>query len=287
MQLATELDHLAIVPIAPAVASILSGAIYLRGWAWLHHSRPGEFPGWRAASFLTGVFVLLLSLSNPVDALADHLLVAHMTQHILLMSVIPPLIALGSPTFPFLRGSPKWLIRTTIRPVLSSHTLHKPFEWVARPLPAVLAMNIAFIAWHVPALYELALRSESWHSLEHLCFLATSLLFWWKIIDPLPSRHPWSPWTKIACLVFADVANTGVSAYLSFCAYVIYPSYEHATAIWGLNALADQNAAGAEMWVINSLAFLIPAMIIPLRELAPSFARVRPAKANRFATTMF
>jgi hypothetical protein len=67
--------------------------------------------------------------------------------------------------------------------------------------------------------------------------------------------------------------NTPVSSYLSFCGHVVYASYEHGARIFGLTPLADQSAAGAEMWVLNSMAFVIPAIIIPCARLAPNFTR--------------
>jgi putative membrane protein len=261
------------LPAIPATAVLFTAAIYTRGWLRLRHTSPMTFPSWRVGSFLAGLCLMLLALSDPVDELADSLLIAHMTQHIFFMSVIPPLVILGSPTIPLILGSPRWLFRAT-GSAIRSRRLRTAFEWIAHPFSTVLLMVIAFVAWHVPVLYELALHSETWHAIEHACFFSTSLLFWWRILE-FGSNSAWSPWTKVACLVAADVANTAVSAYLSFSGATIYPSYIHSSTIWGLTAIADQNAAGAGMWVVNSLAFLIPAMIIPFRALTPSLDRSR------------
>jgi len=266
------------LPAVPAIAALLAAAIYIRGSLRLRNTSPVNCPTWRLGSFLAGLCLALVALSDPVDELADTLLIAHMTQHIFFMSVIPPLVILGSPTIPLILGSPRWLFRAT-GSAIRSRRLRMAFEWIAHPLPTVLLMVIAFVAWHVPLLYELALHSETWHAIEHACFFLTSLLFWWKILE-FGSNSAWSPWTKVACLVAADIANTAVSAYLSFSGVVIYPSYSHSSTIWGFSAIADQNAAGAGMWVVNSLAFLIPAMIIPFRALTPSLGRsqnYRPA----------
>jgi putative membrane protein len=261
------------IPVTPSIALALSGAIYIRGWFRTRKARPLQLPAWRAATFMAGMAVLFLVIASPIDTLADDLLLIHMSQHILLMSVIPPLLALGAPLVPLSIGAPKLLIRTLAVSVGRVASFHKLASVLSSPMGALSAMILSFVVWHIPVAYELALRSDRWHTVEHLAFLATSLIFWWKIVEPWPVRRPWSPWTKLACLIAADVANTAVSAYLSFCGHVIYPSYEHVGRAFGISALADQNGAGAEMWVINSLVFLIPAMVIPMRALAPRFSR--------------
>lgn len=265
------------IPPIPTIVIALAAIVYLRGWFRIRRTRPLEFPVWRAYMLISGLIVLFLALASPVDTLADRLLLLHMTQHILLMSVVPPLIVLAAPVVPMLRGFPKWGIKKIVGPLLRWRALHRVARKIAAPIPALLLMAFAFLLWHIPAAYELALRSEPWHNIEHLCFFSTSLLFWWKIIEPWPARNPWSPWAKLACLFAADVINTAVSAFLCFCGTVVYPSYDRALPLFGMTALSDQSAAGAAMWVTNSIAFLIPAMIIPLKALAPAFTRRRTA----------
>lgn len=274
------------MPILPTALILLTGAIYVRGWVRAHVTRPAELPSWRLYSFLSGLAVLFVAIASPIDGYADDLLLMHMTQHILLMSVVPPLIALGAPVVPLLRGVPKYIARAVVGPVLRMPLPHRIARFISRPVPALTVMVVTFIAWHLPAAYDEALRLPALHELEHFCFLATSMIFWWKIIQPWPTRFAWSPWTKLACLVGADVANTAVSAYLSFCGHVVYASYAHGSRIFAISPLSDQNGAGAEMWVMNSLVFLIPAMIIPMRALAPSFQSASAELAkNRLAQT--
>ena len=261
------------IPPLPTAFIVLAGIVYLCGWFHIRRTRPLELPVWRACMLISGLTILFLALASPVDTLADDLLLLHMTQHILLMSVVPPLIVLGAPVVPMLRGLPKWTIKKMVGPLLRWRALHQLVRKIVAPIPALLLMNCAFLLWHIPAAYELALRSEAWHNCEHLCFFFTSLLFWWKIIEPWPVRNPWSPWTKLGCMFVADVVNTAVSAFLCFCGTVVYPSYDRALPMFGLTARSDQSAAGAEMWVINSMIFLIPAMMIPLKALAPAFTR--------------
>jgi cytochrome c oxidase assembly factor CtaG len=155
-----------------------------------------------------------------------------------------------------------------IAPLLRNRGFQSCLHWLRAPAVGWLAMNIAFVGWHIPAAYELALRSEAVHSLEHICFLFTSLLFWWRVLEPWPSQPHRPRWFVLPYLLTADVVNTGVSAYLCFAGRVIYPSYEHGSELFGLSALADQVAAGTEMWVLGSTVFLIPLTILSFRMLS-------------------
>jgi cytochrome c oxidase assembly factor CtaG len=130
-------------------------------------------------------------------------------------------------------------------------------------------MNVTYIGWHIPAAYEFALSSEGWHNLEHLCFFATSVMFWWPVIQPWPARAHSLCWGLIPYLLVSDIVNTALSAFLCFSGRILYPSYGAIPRPFGLNALNDQVAAGAFMWVFGSLVFLIPAVAITARLLSP------------------
>jgi putative membrane protein len=246
----------------PSGTLILTGAIYLRGWWRIRTTRSEELPPWRAIAFCCGLAAIWLVLASPIDALDDFLLLAHMTQHLVLMSVGPPLLVLGAPTVPLLQGLPRVVVRHGLGRLLRQHWLHAITKFLTHPVFGWLSMNLAYLGWHVPAAYELTLHSEPWHNVEHICFLLTSIAFWWTVIEPWPSRSPWSRWAVLPYLVTADLVNTGISAFLSFCGRVLYPSYAEAPRLINLSPLNDQIAAGAEMWVLGSTIFLIPAMII-------------------------
>src|SRR5262249_10138477 len=112
--------------------------------------------------------------------------------------------------------------------------------------------------WHLPALYDRALRSSDWHYVQHACFLVTALLFWHPVIRPYPSRPRWSAWVLLPYLFLADVQNTVLSVLLTFSDQVLYPYYLEVPRLWGLSGLADQAAAGVIMWVPGSLVYLVP-----------------------------
>jgi putative membrane protein len=256
------------IPLWTTVALVLTAAIYLRGWILIQKTRPACFPVWRLVCFLGGLFSLFLATASPLDTLDDTLLSAHMAQHFLFMSVAPPLLLLGVPPVPLLRGSPRIVIRLVFGPILRIHWLRQLGRFLTSLKPAWLAMNIAYIGWHVPVAYELALRSESWHNFEHACFFFTSILFWWPILRHWPGPHPKLSWMLLLYLLTADIVNTGLSAFLCFANRPIYPSYVTKTNPLGLTPLNDQVAAGAFMWVIGSIVFLIPAVFITLQILS-------------------
>jgi len=260
-------------PVVPFVGLAVTFILYLRGWAVARRTRSNELPPWRAACFTAGVISLWIAIASPVDALDDYLLAAHMIQHFILMSVAPPLLVLGAPTVPLLRGLPRVLILFPAGPLLRARWFRAFTRFVTHPVFGWLAMNIAYLGWHVPTLFELTFKSERVHQFEHLCFLLTSLVFWWVVLAPWPSHRRWPRWTAIPYLLTADIINTVLSATLAFSGKVLYPSYAAAPRITALTPLKDQVAAGAEMWVLNSIVFLIPAVVITMKMLSPKVLR--------------
>jgi putative membrane protein len=267
-------------PVAPFIGLSILLVVYLHGWRAAFRTRSHELPPWRGACFVAGIISLWIAIASPIDALDDYLLAAHMMQHFILMSVAPPLIVLGAPTVPLLRGLPRWLIRALSRPVFRARWFHNLCRLITHPVFAWLAMNIAYLGWHVPALFELTFRSERIHNFEHLCFFLTSTAFWWVVIAPWPTRSRWQRWTIIPYLLSADALNTVLSATLAFSGKVLYPSYADAPRICRLTPLQDQVAAGAEMWVLNSLIFLVPAVVITMRLLSPRGSLPHPRGAG-------
>jgi cytochrome c oxidase assembly factor CtaG/polyferredoxin len=249
-------------PFWPTCFLLLTYAIYLRGWLAARQTRSRELPAWRALCFSGGLLSLWLAIASPLDALGNLLLTAHMAQHFILMSVGPPLILLGSPTVPLLRGLPKTLMREVVAPWSSTGWINKIGDIVSHPAVGWILMNAAYVGWHMPASYELALRSSSWHEVEHGCFFFTSLLFWWTVIQPWPSHARFTRWLVIPYLLGAGIINTALSASFAFSGHVFYPTYTQVPRLFGLSALSDQITAGVGMWVVGDIFFLGPVMLI-------------------------
>ena len=243
--------------------------IYVRGWAHIRRTRPVQFPARRLAAFLGGISALFVAVASPLDTFSESLLFMHMAQHWVLMSLAPPLILFGAPAVPILRGLPCWIIRL-LRPLFVTRAFHGVGSFLTRPRVAWLAMNAAYIGWHIPRAYEFALASENWHNFEHACFFFTNLTFWWPIICPWPSRPLQSRWILVPYLMLAEVVNTGVSAFLCFAGRLLYPSYALIPRPFGLSALNDQVAAGAFMWICGTMVYLIFGVVIVAQILSPS-----------------
>lgn len=247
-------------PFAPWVlfALILSAMIYLRGWRILHQRDPQRWQGSKAVAFLGGLAALFLALASPIEPFASLFLQIHMVQHLLLMMMAPPLLWLGAPLFPLLRGLPQPVRIYWIAPLLRWRWLRRILNGLTQLIPAWLLFVGTTWLWHLPAVYELALRSNGWHYVQHACFLITALLFWYPVLRPYPARFRWSPWLLVPYLILADVQNTALSALFTFSEQSLYPYYAQLPSIGGITPLDDQAMAGVIMWVPGSLAFLLP-----------------------------
>ena len=263
-----------------ALGVVVSFVLYLRGWFILHRTLPARFPGWRLGAFAGGLGFFWLAVASPLDAFSGFLLAAHMVQHLLLMMVVPPLILLGSPLLPLLRGLPRKLARDGAGPFLVWPALRQVANAVTNPLVCWLVMTVTLLAWHTPTAFDIALRSPAWHKIEHACFLGSSLLFWWPVVRPFPSRPQWPLWTVPVYLLAFDLVNTILSAILTFSDQVLYPTYLTTPRLFGTTALSDQSCAGVIMWVPGSLVFLIPGALIAIQYLSPSHTLVRPQRAD-------
>jgi len=264
----------------------LTALVYARGWLSIRSLLPALIPIWRLAAFFSGLLSLWIALGSPLSAFDDVSLSAHMVQHLLLMTVAPPLLLLGAPSILILRGLPQWIVRGAVGPFLRWY----PVKWLGHFLthPAIcwVAATVALIGWHVPAAFELALRSEAWHEVEHICFLSTSLLFWWPAVLPFPSGATWSRWSIPLYLFFATLPGSALGAFLTFCDRVLYASYSTAPRLFGIAPLEDQVIAGALMWVFGMIVYTVPAVVITFQFLSPQVAlgQKQPAPGLRRIT---
>ena len=243
------------------IAIVVTGGVYLRGWLAIRKTRRAQFSALRLSCFLLGLAALWVAVGSPLDGFADLLLSAHMVQHLVLMSVVPPLLLLGWPVVPLLRGVPAPLVA----PLLRVSMLRRLGRWLISPLVAWIAMNAVFVGWHVPAAYDFALEHEDWHAFEHICFLASSLAFWWAIIRPWPTRLRANSWIPVLSLLSADLVNTALSAFLAFCDRPVYTYYLTQSNPFHVPPLSDQIVGAVIMWVLGSFVFLVPATLIAFR----------------------
>jgi cytochrome c oxidase assembly factor CtaG len=249
--------------------NLLSVLLYIRGWLVLRRVIPSRSPEWRLLSFVGGIAALQVALASPIDAFDAFLLTDHMTQHMILMMIVPPLVLLGNPMLPLLRGLPRSFVRKVLGPFLR----WMPVAWIRRTIthPAFcwVAFAVSMTAWHLPGPYDLALRSDAWHDAEHATFLFTSILFWWPVVQPWPSRARWPRWSVPVYLLLADFVNSVISAFLVFSGRVLYAPYLAMPRLGSMSAASDQVLAGVVMWFVGGFGFVIPALVLIAKLLSP------------------
>jgi putative membrane protein len=228
-------DPLQVVP------TLLVLALYGRRVRTLR-ARGTHVPTWRIVIFGVGGLTLLAALVSPVHALGEQLFTFHMTQHVLLGD-LAPLALLAGLTGPILR------------PALAF--LHK-LRFLAHPLLALPLWGANLYVWHLPFLYEAAVRHESVHALEHLCFFTGGTIMWLPVLETLPAPEWFGTGAKLAYIAVVRAVETVLGNVFFWAGSVIYPSaYEHREQLWGLSPLADQGLAGAVMMVEGSIVTLI------------------------------
>jgi len=252
------------------IALLLAAIVYFRGWFHLRHTN--AISPWRAGAFFAGLLCIWIAASSPLAELDEQLLSVHMIQHLLLMTAAPPLLLLGSPALPLLHGLPKFAMRSAVGPLLRFPLVQHIGHTLANPVFCWFAAAGVLVGWHVPSAFALGMSSEPWHHVEHATFLAAGLIFWWPVIPSWPSVSQ-PQWSTVLYLFLATLPCDALSAFLTFCDRVVYPAYLTAPRRFDISPLADQQFAGALMWVCVTFAYLVPAAAITTRLLSrPDFS---------------
>jgi putative membrane protein len=253
---------------------ILVALIYLRGWLRLRRLNLDSVQAWRAGGFMLGLFLIWLAIASPLRALDHEMLTAHMVQHLLLMTFAAPLILLGAALKTLLYGLPYRLVKIMDRSFQSTG-LHQVWSALTHPVICWLGAASTLVAWHIPAVFVLGLRSQMWHGIEQASFLATGLLFWWPVVQPRRSASKWPEPSLLVYLFLATLPCDLLSGFLVFCDRVVYPVYFSSSQPFGLSALEDQQCAGALMWTCVTLVYLIAGAIVTARLLSPHWSEER------------
>ncbi len=218
------------------------------------------WPWWRTVLFFLGLATLVLALASGIEVLAGELFSVHMLQHMLLTTAAAPLLMLGAPIRPILRGLPAAIRRSVVRPLSASALVRGALHFVRHPLVAVAIYVGGLYLWHWPALYDAAVESTGLHALEHAHFLIGALLFWSVVIDPEPFKGTLPYAARIVYVLLAGAAqNTLLGGLLAFSTRVLYTHYLEPTARLGIDTLTDQRVGGAIMWVPGDAIFLVAA----------------------------
>ncbi len=236
--------------------------VAMAGWLYLIGGRGRARPTrLQAAAFSAGLLTIVIALDSPIDYYADQLFWVHMLQHILLLTVAPPLILLGRPWPRMWRALPL-RSRTAVARAVARSRWTGPIRALARPVPAWILFNATIIAWHIPAAYDATLTSGAVHVCEHAMFFFTGLLFWARVIDPGPLRPRlvW-PW-RIAYAAGAMVVGWVLAITLVLVPHPLYGYYANLVSRpGGISALTDQQIAAGMMWVLGSISYTITFLI--------------------------
>jgi len=249
-------------PVPLTLAMVLAAFLYLRGWRHLRSPSATVTPVWRAGSFLLGLFLIWIALGSPLAAFDEELLTVHMVQHLLLMTLAPPLILIGAPVMPLLHGLPRPFVQAVLGPLFRWTPVQRIGRVLSKPAFCWLAAAAALLGWHFPAVFTLGLQSQAWHVVEHACFLTAGFLFWWPVVQPWPSVPAWPRWSILLYLFLATLPCDILSAYLVFCDRVVYSVYLSTPRHLGMSALQDQQCAAALMWTCVTFVYLVPAAIL-------------------------
>lgn len=264
-----------------SAALIVAAFIYVRGWVRIRRVDQDSVGGWRVASFFLGLFFIWLAVASPLAALDHELLTVHMLQHLLLMTLAPPLIWLGAPGKPLANGLPQRFVEGFLAPIVRWSPVKRLANALANPTVCWLAAAGALIGWHIPSVFALGQRSDVWHGIEQASFLISGVLFWWPVMRPWRTGSNWSEWSSILYLFLATLPCDILSGFLVFCDRVVYPVYFSSLRPLGLSALEDQQCAGALMWTCVTVVYLITGAIVAARLLLPeSLLQHRPLKSE-------
>jgi putative membrane protein len=226
--------------IAPALAAYLYG----RRVATLgRRGRP--VPGWRQVCFYCGLAVVLLALVSPVDALGERRFFwVHMTQHLLLGDIAPLLVVAG-------------LSGPVLRPMLAMVSPGRALRALMNPLVALALWSVDLWAWHIPAMYGLALDHPAVHVLEHVCFFSFGALMWAALLEPLPAPRWFGSGAKALYVVVARMVSGMLASLFIWAAHPLYGFYAARERTAGIAPLDDQAIAGGIMFVEGALVTIV------------------------------
>ena len=255
-------------PLLLTLAVVFTAWVYFRGWLSLRSTSFNGSSTWRAVSFLLGLALIWVAVASPIASWDAELLTAHMVQHLLLMTFAAPLIVLGAPVRPFLLGLPSSFMYAFLCPAV-----RRPVRQIGKALatPAVCwcAGTAALVGWHVPAAFTVAMQSHLWHAIELASFLVAGVLFWLPVVQARADASTSAGWPIVAYLFLATLPCDILSAFLVFSERTAYPIYLSMPRQSSLSVAEDQQLAGALMWTVVTIVYVLAGAILSTRLLSP------------------
>ncbi len=233
------------------------------------HGRRGRTRLWREVSFYSGVALAFVVLERPFETWADRWLSVHMVQHIVLMTVVPPLVVLGRPWPRMWMPFPLSARRVVGGALSRSPTFRRSAGFLRRPGIALAVQSAMIALWHVPRLYDAAARNEWIHVLEHVCFVVPALVFWGALLDAPPVRARIDHLHRAGWFALAMIPTWILAIVLAYASKPLYAAYP---------SMTDQQVAAGVMWVPGSLAYFVAAIVMFYRWLEPGGAEAPAAE---------
>jgi putative membrane protein len=218
------------------------------------------------ACFWAAWLLLALATLSPLHWLSERLFTAHMLEHSILMVVVAPLFVLARPLAAVVWGLPAGA-RSRINAVRASRPIATALSFLSGPLTATTLHALALWGWHLPALYQLALRSDAVHRLQHLSFLASALLFWWVLLQGRSQQGEdrLRDGVGFLCLFVTSLHSGLLGALITLSRRLWYPAQTVLSEDWGLSPLEDQQLAGLVMWVPMGVIYAAAALYVAAR----------------------
>jgi cytochrome c oxidase assembly factor CtaG len=234
-----------------------------------------------AVVFHSGLLVILLALVSPVGYWAQRFVWVRSFQDLLLAFVAPSLIVLGAPWLALARGA-------GLRPAgdggrQEDAAVPRAPSWLSWPVAITVAFNAAWCGWHVPALYDAALRYPLVYAAEVVTYLGLGVAFWLQLIGSRPLEPRFPPLQRVMLVVGTVIPATVLGMVLSFNAGLLYPAYastEHRV----LRLVADQQLGGAVLWVLILPPLIITAVALLIRWLNEEESKDLAAGFERLLT---
>lgn len=243
------------------ISLVLSAGLFAIGLKRLLRESPRKRSTriWEAVCFGGGWLALMVALVSPLHAWGRVLFSAHMSQHEVLMLVAAPLLVLGRPLVVFLWAFPvNWSRR--LGNIGKVGWVQGTWHLLTIPFVAWLVHAIALWIWHVPVLFDAVLQNEWVHTLQHLSFLISALLFWWALIHGPQGAMGYG--AAVFYLFTTSIHSGALGALLTIAGTVWYPSYIGLTSSWGLTPLEDQQLGGLIMWIPAGLVYVIAGLAL-------------------------
>jgi putative membrane protein len=233
--------------------------VYVQRWRRVRaQDGPRGASGWRLASFLGGIAMVVIALVSPVDVLGSQIFAMHMVQHLLLADLASILVILG-------------LTKVILRPATRRlQQIERAAGPLAHPAFGAIAYVGAMGVWHIPALYDAALEHSGIHALEHITFASAGFLYWWHLISPIRSRLRLPGIGPVVYMVATKISVGLLGIVITFSPTVLYSFYDRGGEVWGMSPIVDQNVAGMVMALEQTFVMGIAMVLIFVRMLAES-----------------